>query len=672
MDLDNLSDAQIRNKFIEFGQPVGPVTPTTRKYMIRRLKTLIASGARPVPSTSGEESDGGRLTPRSKRKTFAAPAKAPRRRSSGRTIEPIASSTIIEPQYGRRSTRSSDRDDSPPSQWSKYTPANAQRIGTSTFATSLNSSPTSNGSPIPSPERFGSYRPFSSPESSPTLPTDNSYDTEYRRRISAIRARELAPPGLNSKVLDLKESDDEDAVPMPNFFSNHSSRPPAGSRPLTSKDPKVGNRPKKSSSTTEGRWFFQIDSAISAVLLLLLLLFFAAIGVVYVNKAASGGSLAPSRAVDYAVCGDTLNDVPDVNCVPFEDLTYVELMMAAVLDELAARAAAADCSSTTVRLSDVEMLNAVVRHDKTLSYYVVEKNLNNLKIAFEANPKLKVNRTKEGVVLTDVEPTLSCRLSAYLTRAADWTIKGCLATLTALALYVGVRWWLGRAARHREDVYLMAGNIVDVVSARVSATGDAFTPIELVRDELIPLRDRQRCRRVWEDAVRLLDSDTRLRKEIQEVHGEEFLGWRWLSSNLTANKKKVWQGQAFDTLEGNLNSHVDSPSNCLKIRHMFEPGREEGDDWVTTVVDAILEKCGEAKVLHIYVQRQSAEGLVYMKCATPEDAGIAYRAMHGSWFASNLITVKYVREYRYHERFPDSIGRTVPLRPSNDSQRSLS
>lgn len=131
--------------------------------------------------------------------------------------------------------------------------------------------------------------------------------------------------------------------------------------------------------------------------------------------------------------------------------------------------------------------------------------------------RLKVNRTKEGVVLTDVEPTLSCRLSAYLTRAADWTIKGCLATLTALALYVGVRWWLGRAARHREDVYLMAGNIVDVVSARVSATGDAFTPIELVRDELIPLRDRQRCRRVWEDAVRLLDSDTRLRKEIQEV-----------------------------------------------------------------------------------------------------------------------------------------------------------
>lgn len=63
---------------------------------------------------------------------------------------------------------------------------------------------------------------------------------------------------------------------------------------------------------------------------------------------------------------------------------------------------------------------------------------------------------------------------------------------------------------------------------------------------------------------------------------------------------------------------------------------EEGDEWITTVVNAILEKCGEAKILHVVVDKQSREGCVYMKCASPVDAGIAYRALHGSWFDSKF------------------------------------
>lgn len=60
-----------------------------------------------------------------------------------------------------------------------------------------------------------------------------------------------------------------------------------------------------------------------------------------------------------------------------------------------------------------------------------------------------------------------------------------------------------------------------------------------------------------------------------------------------------------------------------------------------TVVDAILEKTKAARILHIAVERHSREGCVYMKCASPADAGIAYRALHGSWFDSTYTLKLY-------------------------------
>lgn len=106
---------------------------------------------------------------------------------------------------------------------------------------------------------------------------------------------------------------------------------------------------------------------------------------------------------------------------------------------------------------------------------------------------------------------------------------------------------------------------------------------------------------------------------------------------------------------------------------MFDPDMEFGDEWPVRVQDAILEKCGEEGVvaLHISVDRASRDGCVYLKCASQEDAGKAYRALHGWWFDSNLVTVKYLRLERYHERFPEAGGAIVPLNPSNNQKLSL-
>lgn len=62
---------------------------------------------------------------------------------------------------------------------------------------------------------------------------------------------------------------------------------------------------------------------------------------------------------------------------------------------------------------------------------------------------------------------------------------------------------------------------------------------------------------------------------------------------------------------------------------------------MTRVQDAILEKCEGVKVLHVAVDKNSQEGCVYVKCSSPEEAGRAYRALHGSWFDS-MYTSSYL------------------------------
>ncbi|XP_046401234.1 uncharacterized protein LOC124167313 [Ischnura elegans] len=279
------------------------------------------------------------------------------------------------------------------------------------------------------------------------------------------------------------------------------------------------------------------------------------------------------------------------------------------------------------------------------------------------------------------------------------------------------------------------------------ASGEgAYLAINHVRDQLIPPSERQKKAALWEEVVQFLEErESRVRMEVQMVSGEEFRVWRWLPSaspppsppglrsnsassplasstpssanatylntyspSSTGNsvssihrsqvglnhhqpgqqqnpKRKVWQGQAFETMEGSVNSLPCSPTPCLKIRHMFDPEIEYGESWVVATEDAVLEKCEEsgAAVVHVAVDKSSAEGCVYIKCASRVDAGKAYRGMHGWWFDGNLVTVKYLRLERYHERFPEAscipptATNSTPLpsvlhrHPSNNKRLSL-
>jgi len=85
---------------------------------------------------------------------------------------------------------------------------------------------------------------------------------------------------------------------------------------------------------------------------------------------------------------------------------------------------------------------------------------------------------------------------------------------------------------------------------------------------------------------------------------------------------------------------------------------------VTLVKEEILRRCAEAAILHIAVDTQSEEGTVYIKTAGMEDAGKVFRCLHGQWYRGQLVTAKYLRLERYHERFPDAKSSCVAMKSS--------
>lgn len=56
-----------------------------------------------------------------------------------------------------------------------------------------------------------------------------------------------------------------------------------------------------------------------------------------------------------------------------------------------------------------------------------------------------------------------------------------------------------------------------------------------------------------------------------------------------------------------------------------------------------------------------------MLCASNQAAGRAFQALHGAWFDGRLVTVKFIRLHRFHQRFPESVNQSkIPMQPTSE------
>ncbi|XP_074482314.1 inner nuclear membrane protein Man1 [Sebastes fasciatus] len=269
----------------------------------------------------------------------------------------------------------------------------------------------------------------------------------------------------------------------------------------------------------------------------------------------------------------------------------------------------------------------------------------------------------------------SCRFRrAFLTVISRvFLIAAVVGCVWSVVCYMKYRW--RREEEETRQMYDMVERIIDVLRSHSEACQEnqdlqPYLPIPHVRDFLVQPQDRKKMKKIWERAMSFLSAnESRIRKETQRIGGGDFLVWRWIQPSLSCDKtslmpSKVWQGKAFPL--DRRNSPPNSLTPCLKIRNMFDPVMEVGENWDLAIHEAILEKCNDNDgIVHIAVDKNSREGCVYVKCLSAEQSGRAFKALHGSWFDGKLVTVKYLRLDRYHQRFPQAQGCSTPLKASS-------
>ncbi|KAJ4921355.1 hypothetical protein JOQ06_022799 [Pogonophryne albipinna] len=96
-------------------------------------------------------------------------------------------------------------------------------------------------------------------------------------------------------------------------------------------------------------------------------------------------------------------------------------------------------------------------------------------------------------------------------------------------------------------------------------------------------------------------------------------------------------------------------THCFQLSHMFNSCSGEIPGWETDIQHDVIEECRKhGGVVHIYIDKKSAEGNVYVKCPTVQSAMAAVNSLHGRYFAGQLITASFIPLSAYHQLFPES------------------
>lgn len=414
-------------------------------------------------------------------------------------------------------------------------------------------------------------------------------------------------------------------------------------------------------------------------------LFFLVLGIVYVrnwnnNETLPENNEAFLRIQDFCKYND--NKVFD-NCSNYH-IDNILRLLKIVYEDLSDKYGKVECGYTTdvnsQKISIVELRRLIAKNLNEMDTEPFAKMMLHLVTDSEdwgirtlAADGRNTSVAEEVKYLESCVPNMNfiCRLRRAVLRMIYQLLLGFLVFIFSVLLF---RFYLVKRKNTEEEqrqVYEMVEKIIDILKCHCEALArqdeDTYLAVQHVRDQLLPPAQRKQLLTTWEKAAKFIeDNESRIRLETRTIEGEEFQVWRWLP-NLN-NGGKIWQGQAFGEHD-EAGTPPYSPTPCLKVRNMFEVDMEEGENWQINIEDAILEKCKNISgVLHIYVDKGSREGCVYIKCDTCVTAGQVHRALHGWWFDRRLVTVKYLRLEYYHERFPDSRVAITPMHPSTSSR----
>ncbi|XP_077995938.1 inner nuclear membrane protein Man1-like [Glandiceps talaboti] len=710
-------DDELRSELQRLGHTVGPITDTTRSIYVKKLNSLRAAERkkeRPVARRkqvgtffSSDESDSdskrtkpsGRSTvsePIQKRKSRATAQKDDIRTTLSRRSIKLENKRLTVTPPPTTKDRFSDTDDDEDEDEEDDSVAEVTNAATNT---SWNSSP---------------ERSFHVPYRRPgTSRSDNSIPKSWY----STRQKET----MNT-TLEEKYSPGKHVSPSTKTYMYIKS----GASTTNSREDKIPNDNEDvlqhefaTQEDTSGSFGSKYGHVISIGLVVLAIVFFLMLAIVYVTV----GSLDDTTIADnLLLCSDKSTDTQS-DCDNVARQKKVLGFANHLYDRLCTIAGNYECGESDVDKSNNMSRNAArqlaLSHLTYVKFYVqniwiksrsgvsddpsdesdskpadkeVDVVLNHTLQMIIKNPEWglrlydlngDVTNSSEAVEWLQSEHphmTMLCRLW----RSVSLVVFEMLLVLFVLLVIYGILVYVKNRSKKEEEeerkVYEMVEKIIDVLKTHHDVCKHdkdlpQYLAIPHVRDMLLPPPDRKKLQPLWNKAVEFLESsESRVRVESQCISGEDFAVWRWIQV-LHDNypKRKQWQGQAFENLEMAVRTPAYSPTPCLKIRNMFDPALEHGENWHLGIQDAILEKChGNDGIVHIAVDKTSKEGCVYVKCSAPEAAGKAFKSLHGCWFDGKLVTVKFLRLDRYHQRFPTAMHATMPLKIGQNSTQQPS
>ncbi|CAG5125635.1 unnamed protein product [Candidula unifasciata] len=109
-------------------------------------------------------------------------------------------------------------------------------------------------------------------------------------------------------------------------------------------------------------------------------------------------------------------------------------------------------------------------------------------------------------------------------------------------------------------------------------------------------------------------------------------------------------------------------TQCFMLSNMFESLTETRLNWDQEVRDDVIDECNKhGGVLHLYVDKNSPQGNVYVKCPSISAASASVNALHGRFYAGRIITAAYIPLPNYHSLFADSVRANQLLLPSSQA-----
>jgi len=547
-------------------------------------------------------------------------------------------------------------------------------------------------SPSPNTSRFRGQR----------LENSNFSTTSKSKGYSTTPTIPIMSPYLRKNINKLGSLNEAlSTLPAPKVISSPTT--PSNTSPTTQATPRIHSQ--SFSKDEAGPCSYMI---VSSLIMAVAASFFMFLIVQYL-------SLVPHQAQSAAripVCAGIRGEQPRTDCVPSSELNQTVELYKQLIKVLPSNKA---CMEEQVMITKTQALEQLAV-PSGLEFWILRNFLDNLLVLLKQNPNWGI-MLEEGEVETRMafvrSSSLFCSLYKLFGRllltmwSAVWMILGVVLALIVLVVLVRLgQWRQARIKKREEELFTLVRQSTNFLYqqfqmvARDGKGGPSYLAINHIRDQLIPPQDRVAKAGIWAEVVEYIQkNESRVRQDVQKIFGEDFRVWQWLpempwspvtsphqghtpypssqstpitntspSSNLWPHVPTTlgvvgWQGGAFP-----LGKHVATPlappTSCLKVRHIFDVSQQQETGWVTGVKEEILRRCSEAAILHIAVDTLSEEGTVYIKTAGMEEAGKVFRCLHGQWYRGQLVTAKYLRLERYHERFPESKPSCTPMRTS--------